>query len=199
MPAVRLNPDVPPKLEDIINKALEKDRNLRYQHAAEMRADLQRLKRDTETGRAGVVSSGTVAAVQDAAPQSGAQRGVPSDLEFLKQAKYSRLLRGWPLLTSLVVLTIALAFFVIFLLRAKQIQRGVEIVQVTALPGFEWGPSFSPDGSQIVFTLRIFDRKERHLRKGIWGRKDASAHAAAREFLLPQLVSRRQKHRLPAH
>lgn len=59
---VRLNPDLPGKLEDIINKALEKDRNLRYQHAADIRADLQRLKRDTDTGRAVAVSSGTVAA-----------------------------------------------------------------------------------------------------------------------------------------
>ncbi len=48
---VRLNHEVPAKLEDIINKALEKDANLRYQHASEMRSDLQRLKRDTESGR----------------------------------------------------------------------------------------------------------------------------------------------------
>ena len=58
---VRLNPDLPAKLEDIINKALEKDRNLRYQHAADMRTDLQRLKRDTETGR----SAASVVAAPD--------------------------------------------------------------------------------------------------------------------------------------
>jgi len=66
VPVVRLNHDVPPKLEDTINKALEKDRNLRYQSAAEMRADLQRLKRDTDSGRS--------AAVTEVAPASRGTR-----------------------------------------------------------------------------------------------------------------------------
>jgi eukaryotic-like serine/threonine-protein kinase len=62
---IRLNPDLPQKFEDIINKALEKDRNLRYQSAADIRADLQRLKRDTDSGRAVAHSSGSVPAAQE--------------------------------------------------------------------------------------------------------------------------------------
>src|SRR5213082_1800783 len=52
VPPIRLNPDLPPKVEDIINRALEKDRELRYQHASEMKAELMRLKRDTDSSRA---------------------------------------------------------------------------------------------------------------------------------------------------
>ena len=51
-PVVRLNPDIPSKLEEIISKCLEKDRDLRYQHAADVRTDLRRLKRETESGKA---------------------------------------------------------------------------------------------------------------------------------------------------
>src|SRR5207245_5390644 len=60
VPAVRLNPDLPRKLEDIINRALEKDRDLRYQHASDMRAELQRLKRETETTGAAALSGTAV-------------------------------------------------------------------------------------------------------------------------------------------
>jgi serine/threonine protein kinase/tetratricopeptide (TPR) repeat protein len=58
-PAVRLNPDLPPKLEDVILKCLEKDRNLRYQHGADLRTDLQRLKRDTDSSRSAAYTSVT--------------------------------------------------------------------------------------------------------------------------------------------
>jgi Tol biopolymer transport system component len=54
-PLLKVNPDAPPKLEYIINRALEKDRTLRFQNAADMRSELRRLKRDTDSGRSGVV------------------------------------------------------------------------------------------------------------------------------------------------
>src|SRR5215471_2703163 len=77
-PAIRFNRALPPKLEDIINRALEKDRDLRYQSAKEMRSDLQRLKRDTETGRVAAASSEKIAAIQESGTQAGIAQTTPS-------------------------------------------------------------------------------------------------------------------------
>jgi len=80
-PPMRLNPDIPPKLEDVINKALEKDKKLRYQSAAEMRTDLQRLKRDTDTGRTAVVDDEAEAVARTTSsrqPSSSKQKAVSS-------------------------------------------------------------------------------------------------------------------------
>jgi eukaryotic-like serine/threonine-protein kinase len=79
-PPVQLNPGLPPQMEIVLNKALEKDRELRCQSAAEIRADLKRLKRDTDASRAAVGSSGTIAIAsaaidEDRAPNTGPKTG----------------------------------------------------------------------------------------------------------------------------
>jgi serine/threonine protein kinase len=78
MSPLRLNPELPPKFEEIVNWTLEKDRDLRCQHAADLRSELKRLKRDTESGRSAKVGDGSVLPVGEAGtgtrPLAGAQR-----------------------------------------------------------------------------------------------------------------------------
>jgi eukaryotic-like serine/threonine-protein kinase len=81
VPAVRLNPDVPAKLEEVTNKALEKDKKLRYQSAADMRTDLQRVRRDTESGRsaaAGAAAAGSLTAASSGATSTGTTVAKPA-------------------------------------------------------------------------------------------------------------------------
>src|SRR3984957_6620360 len=75
-PAVRLNPDLPAKLEEIINKSLDKDRDLRYQHASDIRGDLKRLQRDSGSGHRSVVQ--TQEAAESSAPQSASSWQTPA-------------------------------------------------------------------------------------------------------------------------
>ena len=87
---VRLNHDVPVKLEDIINKALEKDGNLRYQHASEMRSDLQRLKRDTESGRMVLPTDTGSVQTAVAATDSSSQRSAVSAVGAMPPSEKKR-------------------------------------------------------------------------------------------------------------
>jgi eukaryotic-like serine/threonine-protein kinase len=104
---VRLNPAVPPKLEDVIHRAIEKDPNLRFQHASDMRANLQRLKRDTDSGRSAVAIGVAEPASSDpavlsaaASPESKSARVVASPIKS-GRAK-------WPIaIGAAVVLTLA--------------------------------------------------------------------------------------------
>ena len=130
---VRLNPGLPARLEDIINKALEKDRSLRYQHAADMRTDLQRLKRDTDTGRAGAASSGAIQAqdsgaatiVQPAsgsgsAPSVASATAVSSGSAQLPVAVASNGNRIWKILLGAAVVVILALGIWSFYLRSRQ-------------------------------------------------------------------------------
>ena len=131
LPPVRLNPDLPLALEDIICKALEKDRTLRYQHASDMRADLQRLKRDTESGKTLALSSSRARAQQK--PATGFQLfGV-----------------RWPLLLSAAVVLAAMAG-VWFMWPATPLKI-LRINQVTSDGSLKLKPFFT-DGTRLYYT-----------------------------------------------
>ena len=109
---VRLNSEVPAELEHIIGRALEKNRDLRYQHASDMRAELQRLKRDTDSGRSSIITPaadeaepGTSAAVT-AQPSSGKQKYVVSTNQVVLTAKQGKL--NWKIVVPGVAILLVL-------------------------------------------------------------------------------------------
>ena len=99
---VRLNPALPPKLEEIINKAIEKDRKLRYQSAAEMAVDLRRLQREIDSGRTGSVATSTSQTSAVAAPVAAAE--LPTTPSPRSRAK-------WAALSAAIVLVAAFAAY----------------------------------------------------------------------------------------
>jgi serine/threonine protein kinase/Tfp pilus assembly protein PilF len=106
---VRLNPEVPSKLEDVISKALEKDKRLRYQSPAEMRTDLQRLKRDTDSGRTAAVTTATepvfASSVTAASPAPTPLVGQGSAVSAVPPKTHAA---RWPILAGVAVVAVVL-------------------------------------------------------------------------------------------
>jgi eukaryotic-like serine/threonine-protein kinase len=148
-PVIRFNRDIPSKLEDIINKALEKDRNLRYQGAAEMRTDLQRLKRDTETGRAKAAISGTTAVAEESGSHVAEQKPSPASgssttlapsqsSSAVKVAEIPAVSRKlWKILIPAAALLVAVAIVGTFYFRSRQTKHHLTEKDTVVLADFD--------------------------------------------------------------
>ncbi len=134
VPPARLNPDVAPEIERIIAKCLEKDRSLRYQHAADIRTDLQRLKRDTGSGHMGTARAAT--------PAEAHRRRRPA------------IARRWKVLPAAAILA-ALFAGVVLVWRlggpGRPVTSASEYIQLTNFNDSATAPALSPDGRMLTF------------------------------------------------
>ncbi|HKN77090.1 MAG TPA: protein kinase, partial [Candidatus Acidoferrum sp.] len=136
-PPIRLNPEMPAELERIINKALEKDRDIRCQSAAELRADLKRLKRDTDSGRAAAAVLGGPRALEQAAHSISSRR------------------KRWILgLAGALVTTLATTTIGLFVSRRPRHTQEMIQHQLTANPSDDpvLAQALSPDGKYLAFA-----------------------------------------------
>lgn len=148
IPPFRLNPDLPSRLEDIINKCLEKNRNLRYQHASDIRTDLQRLKRDTESRHSGIATPAGVGTATDTSPQPS-----ESSSSVITAAKRHK----WEVAGGVFVVLILLGtagFGVYSLLHRPALMpfQKFTVTQVTHT-GNAGAAAISPDGRYVLVVM----------------------------------------------
>jgi serine/threonine protein kinase/Tol biopolymer transport system component len=141
VPPVRLNPDLPAKMEEIISRAIEKDRNLRYQHASDLRAELQRLKRDSSSSRSHPSASAqALQAAQEsqrAATQGSTKRHIPKAI--------------FAVVAGILVLAAAITAFLYYRHPGRAPAPSSEWQQLTFFTDSAVYPALSPDGRMLAF------------------------------------------------
>jgi len=161
VPPVRINPETPTRLEEIISKALEKDRALRYQHAADIRTDLKRLKRDTDSShiKSEMTSTDPIGPVERTS--GGLSSGVVRSDE--------RRGHKGALAMTLVGLTVLIAGLWMYISRLRGHgsdwnTQGMTISQVTQ-SGNAVNVAISPDGRYVVYALREGEKQSLNIRQ----------------------------------
>ena len=189
-----INPNVPPKLEDLIGKALEKDRDYRYQTAAELRGDLKRLRRDTDSGRVASGSTTSWAAASPAAgglppsaPSSGARPAstqLPAESPMATTAAIPlRKAFPWMKVAGAAIVIAAFVALVLHLRTPQPHQTTPSFSQMVISPLTSTGnihsATISADGKWVAY---VADVKGSH---GIWIRQVATGSTAQVEIGSP--------------
>jgi len=169
--AIRINPDVSPKLEEIIDKCLEKDRNLRYQHASDIRTDLQRLSRDTQSGRRGLVSAQTAVS----------RPGDGTLLNVVKQKK-------WSLATALVLLGLIVVTVVLYIHRSPPatVSRAKITHKQFTFMGRAYEPAISPDGMFVAYVSKKPGEEQKLMVQGADGSTLELARGGDKDIYSPR-------------
>jgi len=152
---LKLNPDLPAKLEDILNKALEKDRELRYRSAADLETDLKRLKRDTDSGRLAASGSGSAAAmpaITDAGSASGSRAALAAG-ELETVASKGKVY----MIAAAVVVALAMVGFAAYRFGAgaKATSAPMKITQISHWDKPMEFARLSPDGHTVAFSSPV--------------------------------------------
>jgi len=157
---VKLNPGLPPKFEDIVNKLLEKDRELRFQSAAELRADLKRLKRDSSSGKVATVSSPDSTAIPTATPASSSREVI---LGEVRRHKFG--LVGTILL--LVLLGAGVGYGIFRLVNSGGSELSFQNVSISRITdnGRALASAISPDGRYLAYATDEGEKQSLWLRQ----------------------------------